>query len=154
MTKYQSFHLNNTERKSNLLRGCNLKERPCHCCTKTKRLTTDRNLPWRYIEKSEKENKLGVRLAMESPVNWWRKERMKRLLLLLCSSPLPLIPGERGKKTLAFKSSFPMGLRSEVVGLGLRLRGPGCLCFLLFSFVFFFLLFIHYYIPIEFINDE
>jgi hypothetical protein len=79
---------------------------------------------------------------------------MKRLLLLLCSSPLPLIPGERGKKTLAFKSSFPMGLRSEVVGLGLRLRGPGCLCFLLFSFVFFFLLFIHYYIPIEFIKDE
>jgi len=137
MTKYQSFHLNNTERKSNLLRGCNLKERPCHCCTKTKRLTTDRNLPWRYIEKSEKENKLGVRLSMESPVNWWRKERMKLLLLLLCSSPLPLLPGERGKKTLAFKSSFPMGLRSEVVGLGLRLRGPGCLCFLLFSFVFF-----------------
>ena len=98
MIKYQSFHLNNTERKSNLLRGCNLKERPCHCCTKTKRLTTDRNLPWRYIEKSEKENKLGVRLAMESPVNWWRKERMKRLLLLLCSSPLPLLPGDRGKK--------------------------------------------------------
>lgn len=32
---------------------------------------------------------------------------------------------QRLKKTLAFKGSFPMGLRSDVVGLGLRLRGLG-----------------------------